>query len=490
MAGGVDGLELHAHESFLRAQFLSPRWNVRTDQYGGSLENRARLLVETLQTMRAAIGPRTVLGVRLKADDVAPGGMTLGDYLELVAFIDRLRIVDYLSFTAGDLALHHGPMYRPDGECLPLVGRIRQTTRLPILHAGRITDPFLAERAVASGQIDVVGMTKAHIADPHFTRKVALGQLDDVRYCTRCLQSCIGKVEHLTCVYNPVTGRESEWAELRPAAQRRRVIVVGAGPAGLEAALVAARRGHEVIVVEASGQIGGQVRLAAGSPLRAKFGEIVSFYERQVAKGQIDLRLTVAADATLVRDLHPDAVVIATGSTPRRARLPSAAPGETRETLTIHEALAQGEENGKGRRAVVVDREGQMRAFVVADLLSERGFTVEFLTPFAQPGPQIDSLNLGELCERLGARGVRVRPGEDLQAWPSPTKLVACDVFSGERRAIDDVDCVVVADGSEPRNGLAAALAPDLELHVVGDACQPRTVEEATYQGARVGRRL
>ncbi len=516
LEGGVDGLELHAHEGFLHAQFLSPRSNVRTDEYGGSPENRARLVIETLQAMRAAIeaygDPRIPLGIRLKADDLAPGGMTLADYVELVRRLEAMGLVDYLSLTAGDHAYHHGPMYRPDGEWLPLVAQIREQCRLPVMHAGRITDPFMAEQAVASGQVDVVCLTKTHIADPHFTRKVYAGQLDDIRYCMRCLQSCIGKMEHMTCVYNPVTGREREWAELQPAPRRKRVVVVGAGPAGMEAALVAAQRGHDVVVLERTGRIGGQTLAAAASPLRQKFGEIAAFYEGQARKGVFDLRLQTKADAGIVLSLQPDAVVIATGSIPRRVTVPVAGRTHGRQAVTVLEALGFGGRRAAGgyvpdacgqaadtgrrlpvRRAVVVDREGHMRAFVVADYLSHRGVEVEFLTPFVTPGPQLDGMNQGELCERLSRRGVRFAPGEDALWWQDETTLVARDVFSTEQRRIERVDLLVIAAGSEPLNGVAAAIAaraPGLELHVIGDACAPRTVEEATYQGGRVGRLL
>lgn len=536
LAGGVDGLELHAHEGHLHAEFLSPRWKIRTDKYGGSLENRMRLLVETLQVMRTAIntaGAAAPLGVRLKADDLAPGGMSLEEYLELIHRLETLGLVDYLSLTAGDYALHHGPMYRPDGEWLPLAARIRERSQLPIMHAGRITDPFLAEQTVATGQVDVVGMTKTHIADPHFTRKVYLGQLDDIRYCMRCLQSCIGKSQYMTCVYNPVTSRERQWADLQPAARRKRVVVIGAGPAGMEAALVAAQRGHEVVVLERTNRVGGQALAAAASPLRRKFGEVAAYYERQVRKGLFDLRLETEAVAESVVPLRPDAVVIATGSAPRRVTVPIAGHMCGRPASTVLDALAMTVDEGRTatgdrdgdtatqrrsdgaseisaapvrasprlpvpassvvERAVVVDREGHMRAFVVADFLNDRGVDVEFLTPYAEPGPSLDHMNQGELCERLAARGVRFHPGQDVLWWQDARTLVVHDVYANDRRLIPDVDLLAIAAGSDPLTGIASAVAaqaPQLELHVIGDACSPRTVEEATYQGARIGRLL
>jgi NADPH-dependent 2,4-dienoyl-CoA reductase/sulfur reductase-like enzyme len=300
-------------------------------------------------------------------------------------------------------------------------------------------------------------------------------------------------MEWMTCIYNPVTSRERDWAELRRADRRKRVVVVGAGPAGMEAALVAAQRGHEVVVLDRAGRVGGQVWAAAGSPLRSRFAAIAEFYERQAGKGAFAVRLNDEASADSVLTLEPDAVVIATGSTPRRVELPVAWNAATRPALTVLDALRLDGSPARGGRAVIVDREGHMRAFVVADYLSDRGMQVEFLTPTAEIGPAINYLNQSELYARLTARGVRFRPGEDVLWWQDDATLAAHDVFSAGRRPVEDVGLLVIAAGSEPVNGLAgelAARAPGLECHVIGDACLPRTVEEATVQGGRIGRLL
>lgn len=485
--GGVDGLELHSHESFLHAQMLNPLWNTRADEYGGSLENRMRFLVETLQAMRAAIGPDLPLGVRLKADDIEQRGMDSGEYRKVVQRLEVERLVDYVNFTGGDGRFHHGPSPRPEGEWLPLVKELRAATNLIVMHAGRITTPEMAEEAVREGVCDVVCMTKTHIADPHFTRKVFENRLEDIRFCTRCLQSCHGKMYDMTCVYNPLTSREHAWSELPPAAKRRRVVIIGAGPAGMEAALTAAQRGHEVIVLEKSARVGGQIWTAAGSPLRRPFARIAEFYERQAQKGLFRVRLETEGTPHRILELNPDAVVIATGSRPNRADLPNAAMQD--RILTVHEVIEGRADDTQ--RVVVLDREGFNRPWVAADYLSARGVRVDFVTPFLHVGPSVEGMMLDEMVTHLLERGVRFWPGHELAEWEESGRVRLRNVQTAEEQVLGAADAVVGAVGSKPLNDLARALRGHVpELHVIGDANTPQTCEQATYQGARVGRLL
>jgi 2,4-dienoyl-CoA reductase (NADPH2) len=206
-------------------------------------------LVVTLQAMRVGIGADMPVGSSVKLDDMAQRGMTLEEYIEAARRLEAGQFVDYILFTGGDGRFHHGPMPRPEGEWVPLVKQMRAAVSLPLMHAGRITTPEMAEQVLAEGDVDVVIMTKTHICDPHFTRKVYENRLDDIRFCTRCLQCCHGAMDRMTCVYNPATSREREWIPMVPAARRKRVVIVGAGPAGMECALNAAQRGLVVIVL-------------------------------------------------------------------------------------------------------------------------------------------------------------------------------------------------------------------------------------------------
>ena len=476
-SGGVDGLELHAHESFLHSQMLNPMWNTRRDVYGG-FAGGERFLRETLLAMREAIGPVPPLGVRLKLDDMVQRGNTPEVYRSLVQRLEADGLVDYVITTGGDARFHHGPTPRPEGEWLPLAAELRKVTKLPLLHAGRIVTAQQAEDALAAGWIDAVCMTKAHICDPHHARKAFEGQLEDIRYCTRCLQSCHGAMERMTCVYNPVTSREAMpgWATLIPASIPKRVVVIGAGPAGMEAALTAHARGHEVIVIERSAQIGGQVLIAASSPLRKPWGRIADYYLRQAKK--LDVRLNTAASPESILALKPEVVIVATGSRPLRLA----------GTLTAHEALSGAV--GEGKRVLIFDQEGSNRAHTVCDFLSAQGKEVIFATAFPSVRGTGDAMLLDEFLHHFQERNVRFYPGMELAETFERTVTLR-GVESAEELLLEEIDAIVAMIGSAPENELTRALRGQVsELYTIGDANIPQTVEAATYQGAHIGRLL
>lgn len=481
-AGSVDGVELHSHESFLHAQMLNPLWNTRTDEYGGSLENRMRFLIETLTAMREAIGDKP-LGVRLKLDDMAQRGMTFDEYATCVQKLEALDLVDYINVTGGDGRFHHGPMPRPEGEWLPLVRDLRAKTKLIIMHAGRIATPEMAEDALKLGWLDIACMTKSHICDPHLTRKVFENRLADIRFCTRCLQACHGHMDTMTCVYNPLTSRELTWSKLEPAATRKRIVIVGAGPAGMECAVNASARGHEVIVLEKESRVGGQVWLGAASPLRKNWARIAEFYARQAAKGEFDLRLNVNADADTILGIRPDVVVIATGSTPSRLRL-----SDSTEALTVHECLTGRAD--AARHAIIYDKEGFNRPLVAADYLSSRGTQVDFVTPLEFVGGLVEGMMLEEMIAQLTQRGVRFHASTELVSRDGATVQLQ-DTKTKAPRTLELVDAIVATIGSSPINKLAADLREKFpNIHIIGDANEPKTVEAATFQGAKLAREL
>src|SRR5262245_37981796 len=330
--GGLDGVELSFAHNHLVDQFWSPLFNRRTDEYGGSLENRMRFGFEVLREVRRQVGRDWVVGVRITGDEMTDGGLSASDMADIARRLAASGQVDFLSIVGGaahTLALQAAVvpnMAYPVGLYVPLAAAIKAAVpHMVILHATRIVDPVHADQILAGGGIDMVGMTRALIADPDLPRKARDGRLDDIRTCVGANEGCIDRIyqgKPVTCIQNPGAGRETELAEPARAESSRQVVIVGAGVAGLEAARVSALRGHRVILFERESEVGGQVLVASRAPARAEYAGIARFLARQVARLPVDCRLGVEADVDLVLAESPDVVIVATGSHPHVPSLP------------------------------------------------------------------------------------------------------------------------------------------------------------------------
>jgi pyruvate/2-oxoglutarate dehydrogenase complex dihydrolipoamide dehydrogenase (E3) component len=357
-----------------------------------------------------------------------------------------------------------------------------------ILHASRIVDPVQADGIVAAGQIDVVGMTRALIADPDLPRKAREGRLDDIRACVGANEGCIDRIyqgKPVTCVQNPAAGREAELGDVAPAATVRKVVIVGGGVAGLEAARVAALRGHRVLLLEKSAQLGGQLLLATRAPARAEYAGIARFLARQIAKLGVDVRLGVEATAALVLAEHPDAVVIATGSHPHVPPVPGI---DGKHVVTDRDVL--GGTAKLGSRVVVIDDVHTEQALSTAELLLDQARQVEIVSPLFYVGQDIGVTSIAPLYARLYAKGAVLTPCTELRAVEGSTVIVA-NVFSGAERRIEAVDTVVLATGSRSTDTLYRALKGQVPvLHAAGDCVAPRGVHQAILDGTRVARAI
>jgi NADPH-dependent 2,4-dienoyl-CoA reductase/sulfur reductase-like enzyme len=375
------------------------------------------------------------------------------------------------------------------GVFLPLAAAIKQAVPgMPIFHASRIVDPVHADRTVAAGQIDVVGMTRALIADPDLPRKAREGRLDDIRTCVGANEGCIDRIyqgKPVTCVQNPATGRERELAEVRSAKTRKKVVVVGGGVAGLEAAQMAAVRGHRVVLFEKTGELGGQVLLAARAPARAEYAGIVRFLVARVRKLGIDVRLAVEATASAVLAERPDTVVVATGSHPFVPLVPGS---DGKHVVTDRDVLSG--EARVGANVVVVDDVHTQQALSTAELLLEQRKRVEVISPLFYVGQDIGVTSIAPLYKRLFTGGVTLTPGTELRAVEGSAVVVA-NVYSGAERRIEGVDTVVLSAGSRSTDSLYRALKGQVaELHAVGDCVAPRGVHQAILDATRVARAI
>jgi len=493
--GGLDGVEISMAHNHLIDQFWSPVFNERLDEYGGSLDNRMRFGLEVLAEIRRRVGRDFVVGARISGDELTAGGLGAQDMATIAERLARSGLVDFLSIIGGgahtyslQAAAVPNMSFSP-GVYVPLTARIKAAVPgMPILHASRIVDPLHAGRLVAAGDVDVVGMTRALIADPDLPRKAHEGRLDDIRTCVGANEGCIDRIyqgKPVTCVQNPTTGREGELADVRPVAAAKKVVVVGGGVAGLEAARMATLRGCRVVLLEKAAELGGQVLVAARAPARAEYAGIVRFLAAQVRKLGVDVRLGVEATAPLVLAERPDAVIVATGS---HAYIPPVPGSDGKHVVTDRDVLTG--EAKVGANVVLVDDVHTEEALSTAELLLDQGKRVEVISPLFYVGQDVGVTSIAPLYGRLYTKGVVLTPSTELRAVEGSTVVVA-NVYSGAVRRIEAVDTVVLAAGSRSTDALYRALKGHVgELHAAGDCVAPRGVHQAILDGTRAARAI
>jgi thioredoxin reductase len=482
---GMDGVEIMGTHGFLIEQFMSPRTNHRDDEYGGSEENRLRLVRELIDAVRVAVGSDFTLGIRVSGDQYQDGGLTLDDMKRIMAALTASSKLDYVSVTVGAGGAPIPPMYIPPAAFVYLAAGIKQAVNVPVFCVGRVADPVKAEEILAKNQADMVGMTRANIADPELPNKAREGRLDEIRYCIGCNEGCWGRIYHalpITCAINPSAGREKE-LEITPAPVKKKVMVIGGGIAGMEAARVAALRGHSVSLYEKDEQLGGQLQIAAKAPGRQDMAEPVRYYETQFKLLGVDVHLGSPVDVGTVEEANPDAVIVATGGVPAPATFPGADQPSVVQARDVLSGKAQA-----GKRVVLVATDRGMEGLTTADFLSERGSDVEVLIPHAFLGFPVEPITLILLLMRLDAKGVTLTAGSDVKAVEG-NKVVVANAFTGRQRVIEGIDTVVVARGSKADDGLYKRLKGKVrELYAAGQCVAPRKLLDSTLEGLRVGR--
>ena len=492
--GGFDGIELQCSHSSIVRGFLSRATNRRTDDYGGDLGNRARILVEIVAAVREAIGPELALGVRLCGDELIDDGITIDECVATAEIVEQTRHVDYINTSIGmataTLFMIEASMHIPPGYAMFIPSAIRRAVGLPVVGVGRFKDPLQADRAIEEGQCDLVGIVRGQIADADFTAKAKAGHTDDIRLCLSCNQECVGRMglnRWLGCIENPRTGREASWSTTVTAPTRRkRVLVAGAGPGGLQTAIAAASRGHSVLVQEREDLPGGQVRLAASVPNRAELGDIVRNQLAECRRLGVEVRFGKAVDLDYIAAEDPDVVVVATGAEAVRAWwLPEVMGREDPLVADVRDVLA-GRVEPSGR-IVIYDDLGFHQATSVAELLADRGAQVEIITSSMVVAQDLGvTLDLEQWWTRADSKGI-VQTTDTIVTTVADGRLQLMHHPTGATDTRQP-DWIVLSMQAAPAAELYFACRDaGIPVERVGDAVTPRRAHAAVVDGQRVG---
>ncbi len=505
--GGLDGIDVHASSGYLIEQFLSPATNIRTDHYGGSLENRMRFLMEIIHAIRAEVGTDICVGIRLPNEEYIPGGLTAEDNAEIAKIVEPY--VDYISLHMGSYWRFHkllSPMDDPLGHEMPSNEPITKVIEKPTIVVGRIMTLDHASSIVEEGQGDMVSMVRALIADPGLVNKAKNGNSELIRPCIGSNFGCVGQIMSsgkLGCVVNVAAAKESE-VSFEPEGKTKtpeKILIVGGGPGGLEAARTAAIRGHEVHIHEATKQLGGQVSIAATAPHRSDLGAITSWLANEMERLEVNVRVNSLVDPDTVRELRPDRVIIATGSTPRRDGFQLTTPVSPLRGYDLEHVYTSWDVFGFGGRAniaspaVVFDDTGTFEAISVADQLLQEGAKVTMVSRYESLGASLPypPATVEAAKERLMSQDFDFVGSHYLQAITEDEVLIGVP-FTERRRALE-AKMVVIVTYNHPNRELADCLIEEIpelngKVHLVGDVSGTNGVQAAIHQAANLTRSI
>ncbi len=516
-AGGMDGVELEAY-GHLIDQFTSPLTNELEGPYGGSLDNRLRFCFDVFRAMRERVGPDFILGVRYTADECLPGGTGKAEGLEISRRLKESGLIDYLNIIRGHIDTDAGltdviPIQgMASAPHLDFAGEIRSATNFPTFHAAKIQDVATARHAIASGKVDMIGMTRAHMTDPHIVRKIIEKREDDIRPCVGA-NYCLDRIYQgglAFCIHNAATGREETMPHvIEKALERKKIVIVGAGPAGLEAARVAGERGHDVVVFEAASNPGGQIRLTAQSPRRKEMISIIDWRMAQCEKANVKIHFNSWAEAGTIEAENPDVVIIATGGLPHTEVL-----SKGNELVVSSWDIISGDAK-PGTNVLVFDDAGDHAGLQAAEILANAGAKVEVMTPDRSFAPEVMAMNLVPYMRALQKLDVTFTVTYRLEFVEKNGNQLVAHVGSdyGGIAKQQVVDQVVINHGTIPLDDLYFELKPNstnwgevsyddliagkaqavirnskgrFQLFRIGDAVAARNTHAAIYDALRL----
>ncbi len=498
---GLDGVEIHGAHGYLIQQFLSENTNKRGDKYGGSLENRMRFMMEVMRAVRAEVAePGFAVGIRLAADMTA-GGVGPQDNIACVNALKAEGLADFINVSLGN---YHsfpkliGGMHEPVGYELETAVPVTEQADVPTIVTGRFRTMEEVDQVVRLGQADLVGMTRATIADPDLVTKTRAGQADRVRPCIACNQGCVGQLlgpeRRMGCAVNAAAGFEAVLGDdkLTPAAMAKHVLVIGGGPAGMEAARIAARRGHQVTLAEAMPDLGGTLRYAAMAPRRQQMGDIIGWLQNEIYAQGVNVMLSTYVTADELDRLQADEIILATGAEPRRDGVQQSHPGEPFDGFDLPHVVASNDlfedTSVKATRALVIDDVGHYEGLAVAEQLLDSGAHVTMVTrlPTLAPGVRT-ALMTDPALERFADQPFAYRVGTRVLKVDGQSAVVE-RVTGGDVETVN-ADLVVFVSLNRPRDELVGAIEARGISHVrVGDVNTPRFLVRAIAEGNAAGR--
>jgi NADPH-dependent 2,4-dienoyl-CoA reductase/sulfur reductase-like enzyme len=480
---GFDGIEIHGAHGYLISGFMSAYSNKRTDKYGGNLMNRLRFPLEVIANIRAKVGREFIVGFRISGDEFVPGGRSIED-TKYVASVLEENSIDILHITAGVYGSNErimGNSMTNHGMIADLAAEIKKMVSVPVITVNRINDPFVAEAILRSGKADLVAMARGSLSDPELPNKAAAGRFDDITYCIACMQGCNAEVvqdKPVRCIVNPEVGREAEFAAKRAKAKKKKVLVIGGGPAGIEAAVSAAKTGHEVSLYEKKNKLGGQFYLAAVPPAKGEITSFISALQNQLTSLKVDVHLNTEVTPEMVVSQKPDVVIVATGSRPLALKVPGA---DLPHVVSAYDVL-----EGKvdvGPRVVVIGG-GMVGAETASHMAnhSKQVVIVEQLPEIAMDEEQ--GAVRPQLLRELARNNVRIR----VNSTASQISRDSVTIVSGNLTESEPVDSVVIAVGAVPANELISELeGGPFKVICVGDVCGIKNALEATWEGYAAG---
>jgi 2,4-dienoyl-CoA reductase-like NADH-dependent reductase (Old Yellow Enzyme family)/thioredoxin reductase len=498
---GFDGVEIKSDSSSLPIQFLSPLTNKREDEYGGVLDNRIRFLDLVIAAVHSVTSGKKIIGIKLPGDEFVEGGLSHQDILQIARHIDRENSIHYIAVGGGNLGfdpdLNTPSAYYNQGLFTGLAQGVRQavTKRVQVIALGRIVEPSFAEEVIASGKADLVSMMRAMIADPELPRKAFEGRVSQIVPCIGCNQGCLMHVltnRPTSCILNPITGREKEWGPIVESPKRRRIVIVGAGPAGIECARISKMRGHEVTLFEREDRIGGQANLMKMLPGRVETRRVITFWNAEMDRLNVNLILNHDTKLQEIIGLHPDAVVFATGARNLdRAVSPSfPEPAGVKFLKSIKELAQPSTTSFEDEAVVIYDDRGDFQALGWAELSVDAGARVTLLTRYAMIAPFVEPWTRLTACKRLLPKGVTFVADSYIKEI-KPDSMVYYNIFSKKETEVQTKHAYFLS-WPLPENSLYNELSKNrrIEAYSIGDCQAPRSLEEAILEGHELGRKL